>query len=351
MTTNSPFLRKAWSTLSFVALASFGFSSSAHSDERVGTFSIDNVHLRPTFLSIENQGGQFGLDDSAFDVRWIHDKSFSATVEVGVLSTRNLPIYYGRPIETGYGLTEAFAEYSGIYGRVRYGLLPLNYGYEGSLASQNRLFPWSQLSQNRVVAYNDMGLSILTQNKGYYTELILHNGAIESSPDGRLWATAHFGWKNNREWQAQLSLQTGFVNGDQSTSATTKLAGVQNGQTAKWRHGALFVSWAPKDWQAVIEVAGGQVEQDAQSGGYATDHFELTRFFSQNFGAGLRYDYFDPNTAVRNDAETAVSALLALRSDDGTSHLLLTGTKKVEERYQVSNDELRLTWLMTPYTH
>ncbi len=335
-----------------VLLAGFLFVSvSARAEEKVGTFSVDEVRLRPTYASSEGASGQFSLDDSAFGVRWARDKHLSAYIEVGALESRNLPIYYNTPAETGYGFTNAFAEYAGVYGRVRYGLLPIGFGYDGSIKSSSRLFQRGQLFENKVVGFADTGLSLFTKHNGYYTELILHNGAIEQSPGSRLWTTTHFGWTNDREWRAQLSLQTGYVNGEQSLGATNTIAGVNNGQTAKWRNGALFVNWSPRDWNAVIEIAGGQVEQNSHSYGYSSNRVEVTRYYTHNFGTGIRYDYFDPNTSVGQDAQTAISAMVALRSDDATSTFLIIGTKNLEEGYQVNNDELRVSWLLTPYTH
>ncbi len=328
------------------------FSMASRSEEKIGTLNIENIRLRPTYISTESQGGQFNLDDSAFALRWSKDKNLSALVEVGPLASRYKPIYIDPKPEVGYGFTKAYAEYNGIYGRARFGLLPVNYGYDGALNQNARLFQVGLFFQSRLMPYDDNGLSLFTQHNGYYTELVIHNGAVEASNEGRLWTTSHFGWTNNRDWRAQLSLSTGSINGDLTATAitTNAIGGVHNGETAKWRHAGLFVSWAPRDWSVVLEVLGGQVEQSDHSGGYASDRVELTRFFSKNFGAGLRYDYFDPDTNIGKNAVTANSALLAFRSDDSTSTLSIVGTKNTEEGHQINNDQLMVSWLITPYT-
>lgn len=322
----------------------------ANAEEKIGTFAIENIRLRPTYNSAESSGGQFAMADSAFSLRWSKANSLSAVVEVGPLAARYKPIYVDPATEAGYGFTQAYAEYSGIYGRVRFGLIPTNYGYDGSVNSNLRLFSPGQLIQNRLVAYDDNGISFFTQHNGYFTELIVHNGEIENSNEGRLWATSNFGWTNNRDWRTQLSLSTGTVNGTASTAATTTIAGVKNAETAKWRHADFFANWSVRDWNVVLEAAGGQVEQSDHSGGYAFDRVEISRFFSKNFGSGLRYDYFDPDTNIGKNAMTNIGLMLAIRSDDATSTLAIVGTKVLEEGHQVNNDQIMVSWLLTPYT-
>jgi hypothetical protein len=332
---------------SIIAFAAYSF---AHADEKIGTFSVEELRLRPTYMSTEGQGGVFSLDDSAFGVGWRKDKLLSAYFEVGPLASRMLTGYWNLDPEDGYGFTKAYAQYDGIYGRVRFGLIPIGFGYEGSVNPQDRYFQWSQLMTSKLIGYDDIGLSFFTQYNGFFTEFIIHNGEIETSGDGRLWATAHFGWTNNLDWRVQLSLQTGFVNGDQS-SPTFNVGNVTPGETAKWRNGALFVNWKPRDWNVVFQAAGGQVAQDSTTGNYSADLAEATHFFTKNFGLGLRYDYFNPYTATGANETTAGSLLIALKSDDSTSTVLIAGTKNIHDSSQVHDDELMLTWLLTPYTH
>jgi hypothetical protein len=325
------------------------FVSVVRADERVGTFSIEEIRLRPTFLSTEADGGVFSLSDSSFSLRWRKDKKLSAFVGIGSELSRNLPIYYDALSEDRLGFYEAYAEYNTLYGRFRLGLLPLNFGYDGVLKFSERYYNRTLPVSQRIIGLRDEGVSFYTDYNGYYTELIAHNGEIDTPNDGRLWVTGNWGYTNDRNFRAQLSMQTGDVKSD-IASTTNTIAGVVQGETAKWRNGLFFVNWYPRNWNVVAEFGGGEVVQSSHKGRYSHNLFEGTRFFSKNFGTGLRYDQLDPDRNVEGDIITEASLVLVFKSDDSTSGVYILGTKVIEESNEKPNDEVRLVWLLTPYS-
>jgi hypothetical protein len=319
--------------------------------ERIGNIRIESISFRPTLLTLEDEGGEFDLADSSFSLSWKRDNNISTFVAVGSTEERNLPIYYAAPQLDNVGFFEAYAQYAGLYGNIRFGLLPLGYSYDGRLAEQDEVFNESLLFEERVIGRRDYGLSYYVTHKGYFTELIAHNGEIDTESDGRLFVTGHWGWTDSNRWTTTMSLQTGSVQGDVSDGGTNTLAGVTNGESAKWRHGAFYVNYHPRNLNVVMQIAGGAVEQDNYDGDYSSWLIELSHMWSKNMGFGIRIDELDPNRDLPDDKTTKTHLALMLRSNDRTSNVYLVGTKVSEEKGEVPNDELRLVWYVTPFAN
>ncbi|MEQ1666225.1 MAG: hypothetical protein ABL927_12715, partial [Bdellovibrionales bacterium] len=203
----------------------------------------------------------------------------------------------------------------------------------------------------RAFGLSDQGISFFTENSGYYTELIAHNGEIDGPSDGRIWVTGNWGFSNQQSFRAQLSLQTGYVEGSLSAGSTNTLAGVTNGETARWRNGVLFMNWYERLWSAVLQYGGGEQTQGKITGRYETIMFSFTNTLSDFFGVGLRYEEFDPNRKMSGDRIRKSSLLFQFKDKKSNSNVLLEGTNVLEEHNKIPNDEIRLVWLLTPYTN
>ena len=329
------------------------FSRQARADETVGTFSVDSVVLRPTYFSQEEQGGQFSLGDSEIGVLWRKNRHWSAHFDLGDTAYRNLPIYYNNGVnETQFGLVDGYAEYDGIYGRVRAGLIPIDFGYEGVLDDAHRYFLYSQSIANRLVALRDEGVSFYTEHNGYFTELTVHNGSVDQSNGGDPWVTGDWGWSDSRTIRTMLSLQTGLVPAGLTTNDTAiDVANFQPGVTARVRNGAAFVEYTPLYWDVVAEIGGGEIVQNNKTGRYDYDLLQTIHDFSRNLAVGARYDYYDSDMGISGQAQTEFTALLMLKSDDASSNLIIEGTKHIYETNQIHDDQLRVEWLLTPFAH
>jgi hypothetical protein len=325
----------------------FSFLCRAHADERVGSFQIDQILMRPTLVSHEIEGEEFSLSDSSLTVSWKRDEKIAAYFTLGSELSRYMPIYYNVTPEDKIAFTEAYAQFENAYGRLRFGLIPLNFGYDAVIKSSERYFKRALPYSEGLIGVRDYGISYFTSHRGYYTQLAFHNGEIDSTSDGRLWTSANWGYTNERTWTVQMSLQTGYVKGTISNPSNV-IAGVVPGETAKWRNGLFYAHWHPRNWNVVFQAGGGEVDQDQDTGRYYTSMLEATRLFSKNFGAGIRIDEFDPNRNLNDDKITESSLLLLFKSADSTSDFYLLGTKVLEEANEVPNDELRLVWLLTP---
>lgn len=319
-------------------------------NEKVGTFAIESVHLRPTLTTTEDTGGDFDLADSQFALSWEKDNSTSAHFSMGSELNRGLPVYYAVAPEDKFGFIEAYAEYKFVYGMFQVGLIPLNFGYDGVLKLNERYFNYSLINTSRVIGSSDLGVSFFTENNGYYTQLIAHNGEIDTTSDGQIWATGNWGYTNERDLNIRLSLQTGYVEKEVSLGGANTLGGVTNGSTARWRNGAFFVNWYPRNWNVVLQTFSGGLVQGEYRSRYTSNLFQVDHFFSKNFGAGLRYDEFEPNSKASGDKKTETSLVFIAKTNDSTSAFTIIGTKTNEQKNEISNDTLRVVWILNPYT-
>lgn len=325
--------------------------------EKIGELFVEEVLLRPSYVSEEKAGGEFKFNDSNFKVRWKRDSNISATLAVGSELQRNLPVYYdSRELEDRLGFYEAYADYEGLYGRLRAGLLPLNFGYYGMQNSYDRIFPRPLLYTQRVMGLRDFGVAFYTEHNGFYTELIGHNGEIDANEsDGAIWVTGRWGWSNGRNLLLQFSAQTGrtkpasTVNGATILGGTTTLAGFDHLKSALWRFGSFSVRWHPRRWEVIAQVTAGEREQDKKSSGLHSAQLEVIHELGDHWGLGVRHDQLDPNDDLNGDRLTQMSMMVFVKSQDATSLLALILTKNVEETNERPNDQVVVSWRLTPF--
>lgn len=340
------------SVLSFVPFA----AQNAHAQEtlgyeKVGRLTVEEVLLRPTYISTEIKGGEFSLSDSSFKIRWQKDQNLSATVGVGSILERGIPAYYlSTTPDDALGFYEVYADYQGLYGRLRAGLQPLNFGFYGAQPGAERIFQRPLIYQNRIIGLRDYGVSFYTGHNGFYTELIGHNGEVDHKPnDGNLWVTARWGWSNERNLRVQVSAQTGRTKPVSTAEGDSTLAGWNRADSARWRFGALSVNWFPRRWEVTAQVMAGEREQESSEGGIFSAQLEVINYIGDRWGWGLRHDEFDPNDKQSGDKQMQVSGLLFVKSDDSTSLFSIVISKNLEEINQQSNDQVLLGWRLTPY--
>ncbi len=326
-------------------------SSFAFADETVGRLKVEEILLRPTYFSEEGKGGQFSFQDSMVSFQWMKDDNISAHIAIGSVLERSVPVFYleATPADQ-LGFIEAYAQYTGIYGHVRAGLVPLGFGSSGVDKNRDRVWPKAMLFSERIVGERDYGVSFFTQNNNFYTELTVHNGEIDQPQnDGNLWITTRWGWANERKFQAQFSGQAGRTDAAATTAGSSTLAGWDLTKGAQWRFAGLSLAWRPRYWDIHFNGTFGEQEQSGKTDSLTTYQFDFIRYHGRNWGFGLRHDQLDSNTKAHNDQVLRESAMLLNQSDDGTSLVSLVYTKRLEEKYQVGNDEVWLQWRVTPF--
>ncbi|MEK6556400.1 MAG: hypothetical protein AABZ31_14220 [Bdellovibrionota bacterium] len=325
-------------------------SSQAHADESVGRIKVEEVLLRPTYFSQEKEGGEFSFEDSSISVEWQKDQNFSARLMIGSTLERSVnQIYLETEPDDALGFIEAYAQYTGIYGRVRAGLLPLNFGLAGMSEDYERIWPYSLLIEDRIIGLRDYGVSYYTSNNRFYTELVVHNGEVDTKPnDGNPWLTTRWGWKNEK-FQLQVTGQTGRTNKDTTTLGSPTIGGWDRTKNAQWRFVALSLQWRLRKWEVNFQATSGEAQQREDEKTLALYQFDFIRYLGPNWGVGLRHDQYDPNTKAKDDRVSEESAIVFTKSDDATSLVSLVFTKVLEEQYQEPNDKLWLQWRLTPF--
>jgi hypothetical protein len=340
-------------TLALGLACGLGFATQtfAQTEERAGTLFIDEILLRPAYITRETEGGQFSLTESSFRLGWKLDGRLSATVAVGSLKQRAVPRFYqtADPDED-LGFYEAYGQYEGVYGTLRMGLLPLNFGHDGYQKDRDLIFPRPYIYTERVVALRDFGISLSTSNKGFYTELIAHNGEVaEKEKDGDVWTTANWGWSNERNLKVQVSMQAGRTTPDSTQNGASGLAGFDASKSARWRMGAFSAYWHPLKWDVMLQTVYGEREQDQKKGSFNAQQFDLIHMYRPGLGAGLRYEMVDPDRDMEDDAFNRTSFALIFGSEKAVSRFFFIFSNQVEEGNDVSSDEFRLVWRIIPF--
>lgn len=316
--------------------------------EQLGTVSLTDVLLKPYLLLKEPQEGEFRLGDSSMQVAWFLDKTFQSRIRLGPESLRNQMARYSDSLQDRIGIVEAFAQYSSVYGQARFGMIPLSYGAEGALEERELFFPRSLFFKNRVFALRDIGFEYRVQNKGYFSEFKVFNGEGETNPDGRMWFIANWGWKDRDKFSAGLAGMTGTTKPSSTAGIADTLAGVDVNQQAKWRMGTVFLKWYPSAWKVLLDFTMGElIQSDDIQGKFAGGHLDFI-YDQPTWAVMTRFDYFDPNVEASQDLKRESSIGIILKNHNQTSQVKFIGTKVVEDGNQISNDEFRLVWQLTP---
>ncbi len=315
--------------------------------EDIGELKIQDLLLRPSFLLKEAAQSDFSIGESSVALRWELEQKYAGVIRIGSRTLLNPMARYSSVVKEDVMLVEAFAEYSDIYGRLRFGRLPVEFGYEGRQWERYLIFPRSLLFQRRAVMLRDVGVSYDLSQNDWYTGFVISNGESDTDTDGRTWYTARWGYKTER-LEIGLAGITGSTKPVATLTSGDTLAGVDSSKEAKWRMGGLFINHSQKNWDWVLEFYQGDLLQELKVSKFHTGHTDLSHDFTKRFSTHLRYDFFDPNLEVANDIERQVSLALVLSNSTRSSNIILVGTKVLEQGTQVPNDEVRVIWSLSP---
>ncbi len=333
--------------LIFLLLSS---GATAKQRESLGTLKVQDITLRPTFEAREPSEVQFLIGESSIALAWSLDENLSALVRIGPETLINPMARFKNQTSEDLGLVEAYAQWSGVYGRLRAGLIPLEFGVEGEKTEANLRFPRSLLFANRALGLRDIGLSYRIEHNGFFTSVAVHNGeGDQSNLDGRVWTTAKWAWTDGRKFQGGFSAQTGTTKPASTSTSGDTLTAIDVNREAQWRLGGLFLDWEPSQWKLSFEAYLGESSQQKNLTKYSTGHFDVIYDFEPNFGMQLRFDMFDPNHKVDADVVKELSLGFRFSQKNQTSNIYLIGTKVFEEgRTQVNNDVARIIWSISP---
>ncbi len=322
-----------------------GYASVVSADN-LGTLRLSDLLVRPSFYLREPSRAQFVAGESTLGVEWLYDSTLRAQMRVGSAQLIGQPSRFSEDVESDLALIEAYAEWSGGYGQVRAGLLPLGFGLEGSMSENDLIFPRSQLFQRRVVGLRDLGFQYAIEHNGFFTSTLVHNGESGRDRDGRLWVTPKWGWKSER-------LTLGFQGQAGSTKAESTMEGVtewgdfDRARSAKWRLGGGFLGWKARTWALALETYFGEMEQGRRVVGVSAGHMDVHGYLTSHWSAHMRLDHYDPSHKTSDDRVFEGTLGLGYRHAMGTSHIYFFAKKVVEQGQDEPNDELMLVWRLT----
>lgn len=334
--------------LLLISILPLKVSAAAPLREDIGVLKIHDLLLRPNFVLREPQQGLFSVGESSFALRWELEDRFAGVLRIGPRSLLNtLGRYDPAADEDDVTLVEAFGEYKHPYGRFRMGRLPVEFGYEGQLWERSLIFPRSLLFQQKAMMLRDVGVSYEVSHNNFFTGFVVHSGESDSDKDGRTWYTARWGYRTEK-FEVGLSGQTGSTKPSATAASADTLAGVDPNREAKWRIAGLHGVLHKRTWQWIIEFYLGEREQETKIGHFNSARTDLSFDLTKTFSAHIRYDQFDPNGKMGGDTLKDLSIALMLSNETHSSNFILVGTHKFEQDKQVSNDELRLIWSLSP---
>lgn len=316
--------------------------------EKLGRVELTDVLVKPTFLLEEPQEGEFQFNESSLEFSWYLENQFQAVVRLGSVSLRNPMARFDGPVTEDLGLIEGYAQFSSVYGQVRAGLIPLQYGAEGAMNEREIYFQRSLLIQNRVLPLRDIGFEYSVQHNGYFSDLKVHNGEAGDNTDGRMWVTGNWGWKDREKFKVGLAGLTGTTKPLATSASGDTLANVDPLKASKWRMGTAFVQWFPSEWKTVLEWTMGEVEQDDKvAGKFSGGHVDLI-YEQPRWAVMARWDYLEPNTELAQDLQRQTSLGFMLKNKSQTSQLRFIGTKVIEDQAKQPNDQLWVIWQLSP---
>ena len=269
---------------------------------------------------------------------------------MGLSKANESPGIFQSTVSDEWGIYEAYAQYRGSYGRLRAGLIPIEYGVEGRLQEYQLDFSRSLIFSQRIVGLRDYGLSYFIENQRFYTRLAVHNGEAGQNLDGKVYYTAAWGWSNQHHIDIGVSGHTGEAKPESTLLQSSSFAGVDLSLKSRWRMGGPYLHWYPNNWDFLIEYMQGSLDQKKNSkvGPFGSGHVDLSYTMDRSVKLMARYDHLDPHFKVKGDRLEEISLGVAFLGKYNNSRLTLLITKVMEEGINTTHDRYILTWKVTP---
>lgn len=333
------------------ALLVLGFSFPAPAAETLGDLAVSGLLLEPSFTFQEPRRGQFAVGRSYLAVTWTRDPLVSAQIKLGSRSLIGKPARYGPAATDDIAVIEAYAQLDSSLGRIRGGLVPIPYGWEGADSEHRLELPRSQLFRNRIINLRDHGVSYHVSYEGYFSDWAIHNGEGGPDLDNDMWMTLRAGWEGARFLRLGISGSTGSTN-PASTNLTPATwtsadAGLDITQRAKIRLANFFVNWEIQPVEVTLEGSGGNTLQDSGDRELRALHLDVNYVPNNSVSWLTRYDAFDPSTNP-DDRVDEYTFGIAWKGKYRNSVLYILGSKQVMENNPLSLHKAEIIWRMTP---
>lgn len=328
-------------------------NNDAQKKELIGSLTVSDILIQPRFITTENDINDFDLDRSYFFFSWKMNNELSAHFGVGRqdLVNHNTRLFINTEASTKSGYDdfsffEAYAQLDSKFGRVRAGIIPLMFGWEGAHRESEWLFPRTLFYGGEDETYamqnfglRDQGVSYFVSYKNFYTQAAIHNGENGKDLDGKLWHTGIVGWKSKSGLEGAISMSNGKYKSQSNTDPELDFS-----------YANAFFGFQFYDLMLLAEGSVGEQTKD-----FVTAPEEATKKFwdyhvdaSHSVGKGLaalvRYEIYDPDSNTIMDKTQRFIFGLSVFNELRTSNLYLWAIKNKEEGTELHNDQFMVVW-------
>jgi hypothetical protein len=297
--------------------------------------------IRPTFqLAHENElQTDFDVNDSFLRLTWpemtsdpFHSNHLKATSLHLMVGSRELvlpPAHYEARIENKLTLVEGYFEYQRVSHSLQLGMIPLKYGYNGSLSENEILIERPYLYEARVVGLRDLGAAYHYMGSRTNGRLTWHMGEGGADHDGEYWLTGHLA-QSFYESSFQLGLmgQTGRTKPNATKDSQNELAEVDPTRPAKWNLIGAFLTLQNTKYQLITEGTLGFRSQNNYDRKFGSGYIEVERKFQNNTDSGyattLRYDVIDYDLITELNADHRLTLAAHAARSEMSSHTIIT---------------------------
>ncbi len=327
------------------------FPASLHAENKLGQLKVEEVNLKPRLRVYEPQSGGFEVGESTVALSYYLEPYFKAVVRLGDRALINTPSYFfdtSVTQEDQLGLVESYAALDGRFGEFRMGMIPLNVGFHGAQSESETVLPRPMLFSKKVAALRDLGMSYEVLSEKFLTQFSVHNGEAGKNKDGRIWITGKWAYVEslyNFGFYGQVGETT---NSSTSTSVETRGAFDPTKKT-KLRLGGIYLQSQFDNINSLFEYYFGEVDFDSKTQGqFAGGVLQVDFSFHKKWHMYMRLDVYDPLRAVEKNRETHSAVGFSYSSEYKNSVFSIVAVKKEEDVVNVQNDELLLTWKLSP---
>lgn len=308
--------------------------------EQLGEFRLADFLVEPSFRHFESNRRTglsetgFSLGHTYFSAEWQLDRTVSGRIQISSLDLLKRPSWVTTTTQN-FGFSEAYAEYRHSYARVRGGLLPVKFGLEGATPETELWFPRGFLYEDGVFPLRDIGIQLLVRHRDFFLDTTVHNGETTTDRDQRVFHTARIGWGG---------VGTGVTVGASGSAGYYKT----NDTTpdTRFRMGNFFFAADLVHVGLAAEGTVGERKGVTQSQ-FVNANASVRHQMGPNWGALLKYEYWDPNSRVREDIIKQGQGGLYFNNDTMTSRLSLLYIKNWDEADERANDEYWVIWRVT----
>ena len=324
----------------------------AHSDDKLGEFSLSSYFLEPYVYYAERRSGSVHPGPSYVEFTWAQNNGLSAVFRVGTSRLIGKPIRYGPELpDTNEKIqfVEAYGQADTSLGRIRTGIVPIPFGLEGGDSEMRLRFPRSLLFSRGMIGLRDHGFAYHIANEGFFSDWAIHNGEGGPDLDNQIWFTARWGYQAG-QYLVGFAAQTGRTSPASTNvggTASSSIAGLDVTRPSKVRVVDLFARLGDRRFGVELEAVAGDTIQGDDVTKMRALRADVDWQFYDEYALLARYDMLRGNGYLSGKDVAEFSLGVAWRNKYETSVVTLLAKKTVDQAVPNSVSGL-LSWRLTP---